>query len=208
MNPNPAVDDYLAQGCGRCDKVGTPECKVNPWRDGLTRLRTVLLDTPLTEDRKWGSPCYTWDGHNVAMIGALKDSFVLSFFKGALLKDPHRLLEAPGPNSHHARYVRFTDNDRVDALADTLKAYVQDAIEIEKAGLKVEPRTEQDDTPLELQQALDQDPDLRDAFNALTPGRQRSYKIHIGAAKQAATRHNRVEKCREKIFSGKGFNEY
>lgn len=209
MNRNPAVDEYLAEGCGRCDLVGTPACKVNTWRDGLTRLRDIVLDTPLTEDRKWGAPCYTWDGHNVVMIGAFKNNYVLSFMKGALLKDPHDLLEAPGEHTQSGRVIRFTDADRVTALAPVLKDYLLEAIDIEKAGLSVAFKSTDDyDVPIELQEAMDHDPDLRDAFEALTPGRQRSYLIHIGSAKQAKTRVNRVEKCREKIFSGKGFNEY
>lgn len=118
---NPAVDDYMAEGCGRCDKVGTPECKVNTWRDGLVELRKVVLDTPLTEERKWGSPCYTYDGQNVVMIGAFKTNYVLSFMKGALLKDEHHLLVAPGENTQSGRVIRFTDAERVVELAPCLK---------------------------------------------------------------------------------------
>ncbi|WP_205849138.1 DUF1801 domain-containing protein [Natronospirillum operosum] len=140
MSKNPAVDEYLAEGCGRCDKVGTPACKVNTWRDGLTRLRAVVLGTPLVEDRKWGAPCYTLKGQNVVMIGAFKNNYVLSFMKGALLKDPHRLLEAPGEHTQSGRVIRFTDAERVTALAPVLRDYVLEAIEIEKAGLKVEPK--------------------------------------------------------------------
>lgn len=209
MNKNPAVDEYLAEGCGRCDKVGTPECKVNTWRDGLTRLREVVLDTPLVEDRKWGAPCYTLDDKNVVMIGAFNSNFVLSFMKGALLKDEHGLLEAPGENTQSGRVIRFTDAERVTALAPILKAYIIEAIEVEQAGLRVEFKKHEDyDIPFELRAAMDQDEDLKEAFFALTPGRQRSYILHIGSAKQAKTREARVEKCREKIFDGKGFNEY
>ena len=209
MNRNPAVDEYLAEGCGRCELVGTPDCKVNDWRDGLTRLREIVLNTPLTEERKWGAPCYTWDGHNVVMIGAFKSNFVLSFMKGALLKDPLNLLEAPGENTQSGRVIRFTDAARVTELEAVLTDMIQDAIEIEKQGLKVTFKsTEDHPVPYELQQAMDQDTVLKQAFEALTPGRQRSYLIHIGSAKQAKTRTNRVEKCREKIFEGKGFNEY
>lgn len=209
MIKNPAVDEYLAEGCGRCDKVGTPECKVNTWRDGLTRLRELVLETPLTEDRKWGSPCYTFNGHNVVMIGAFNSNYVLSFMKGALLKDPHQLLEAPGEHTQSGRVIRFADAERVTELASILKEYLLEAIEIDKAGLKVEFKQTADyEVPAELQAALDSDAALRGAFQTLTPGRQRSYLIHIGSAKQAKTRAARVERCREKIFEGKGFNEY
>lgn len=206
---NPAVDDYMAEGCGRCDKVGTPECKVNTWRDGLVALRKVVLDTPLKEERKWGSPCYTLNGQNVVMIGAFKTNYVLSFMKGALLKDEHHLLVAPGENTQSGRVIRFTDESRVVELAPVLKSYILEAIEIEKAGLRVDFKKMEDYAlPLELQQAMDADAALKDAFEALTPGRQHSYLLHIGSAKQAKTREARVEKCRSKIFDGKGFNEY
>lgn len=209
MTANPGVDEYLAEGCGRCDKVGTPECKINTWREGLVELRNVVLDTPLTEERKWGSPCYTLDGKNVVMIGAFNTNFVLSFMKGALLKDEHELLVAPGENTQSGRVIRFTDPQRVIELAPVLKAYVLEAIEIEKAGLRIEFKKHEDyDIPLELRQAMDRDEELKEAFFALTPGRQRSYFLHIGSAKQARTREARVEKCRDKIFDGKGFNEY
>lgn len=209
MSKNPAVDEYLAEGCGRCDKVGTPACKVNTWREGLTRLRAVVLDTPLTEDRKWGVPCYTLKGKNVVMIGAFNNNYVLSFIKGALLKDPHRLLEAPGEHTQSGRVIRFADAERVTALAPVLRDYVLEAIEIEKAGLKVEPKQTADyEVPIEFEEAMDRDQDLKEAFQALTPGRQRSYLIHIGGAKQSKTRLARIERCRDKIFEGKGFNEY
>ncbi|MCH8552224.1 MAG: YdeI/OmpD-associated family protein [Natronospirillum sp.] len=209
MGKNPEVDEYLAEGCGRCDKVGTPACKVNTWRDGLTRLRAVVLDTPLVEDRKWGAPCYTLNGTNVVMIGAFNNNYVLSFMKGALLKDPHQLLEAPGEHTQSGRVIRFTDAERVTALAPVLRDYVLEAIEIEKAGLKVELKQTADyEMPIELQAAMDQDHHLKEAYHALTPGRQRSYLIHIGGAKQAKTRLARIERCRDKIFAGKGFNEY
>lgn len=209
MATNPAVDEYIAEGCGRCDKVGTPQCKVNTWREGLVALRQVVLDTPLKEERKWGAPCYTLNGQNVVMIGAFNTNFVLSFMKGALLEDKHQLLVAPGENTQSGRVIRFTDNHSVASLAPVLKRYILEAIDIEKAGLRVEKKQHEDyEVPLELQRALDQDDALRDAFDALTPGRQRSYFLHIGGAKQAKTREARVEKCRDKIFDGKGFNEY
>lgn len=205
MIGNPGVDEYLAEGCGRCDKVGTPECKINLWREGLVELRKVVLDTPLTEDRKWGSPCYTLDGKNVVMIGAFNTNFVLSFMKGALLKDEQKLLVAPGENTQSGRVIRFTDTQRVVELAPVLKDYILEAIEIERAGLRVEFKQHEDyDIPLELRQAMDRDEDLKEAFYALTPGRQRSYFLHIGSAKQSKTCEARIEKCRDKIFDGKG----
>ncbi|MCH8529478.1 MAG: YdeI/OmpD-associated family protein [Saccharospirillum sp.] len=209
MKGNPAVDEYLAEGCGRCDKVGTPECKVNTWREGLVELRKVVLETHLVEDRKWGSPCYTFKDQNVVMIGTFKTNFVLSFMKGALLEDKEKLLVAPGENTQSGRVIRFTDAKRVVELAPVLKAYILEAIELHKAGVRVKLKKHDDyEVPFELRQAMDQDEDLKEAFNTLTPGRQRSYFLHIGGAKQAKTRAARVEKCRDKIFDGKGFNEY
>lgn len=209
MHANPAVDEYLAEGCGRCDKVGTAECKVNTWRDGLIELRSVLLDTSLVEDRKWGSPCYTFNGQNVVMIGTFKNDFVLSFIKGALLEDKENLLVAPGENTQSGRVIRFTDARQVKERAVAIKAYILEAMELHKAGVRVELKKHEDyEVPFELRQAMDQDEDLKKVFFALTPGRQRSYFLHIGGAKQAKTRAARVEKCRDKIFDGKGFNEY
>jgi len=205
---NPKVDGYLIDGCGRCPLGGTPDCKVLPWQETLDALRAVLLETDLTEDHKWSQPCYTYDGGNIGIMSALKDAVVFGFFKGVLLKDTEGVLVKPGPNSQAARQFKFTSVEQVQEMEETIKAYVAEAIEIEKAGLKVEFKERPEPIPEELQAKFDEDPAFEAAFEALTPGRQRSYIIHISGAKQAKTRMSRVEKCMPKVFEGKGFNEY
>lgn len=206
MNRN--VETYFTDGCMRCSLGATPECKVHKWSQELRLLRNIALDSGLTEECKWGVPCYTHKGTNIAMVSAFKEYAALSFFKGALLRDEQKLLDKPGENSQSARLFKFTSPEQIKAIADTVKAYLFEAIEAEEAGLKVVFAKNPEPMPEELQQALDDDPAFKSAFEDLTPGRQRSYIIHIGQAKQAKTRHSRVEKCMPKIFKGKGFNEY
>ncbi len=201
------VDSYLADGCGRCDLYKTPECKVHRWTKPLQAMREVLLSSSLTEEMKWGAPCYTSEGKNVVMLSALKDKCVLSFFKGALLSDTHGLLRAPGANSQAARQFEFTTAAQVRQHRALVAQYIEEAIEAERAGLKVAFKKAPEPMPEELQQVLDSDAALQAAFAALTPGRQRSYILHVSGAKQAKTRANRAEKCIPKIFAGKGFNE-
>jgi uncharacterized protein YdeI (YjbR/CyaY-like superfamily) len=202
------VDEYLAVGCGRCPLGGTPDCKVHSWDDELKQLRTILLDTELTEEVKWKVPCYTYDGNNVLIMSAFKEYCSLSFFKGVLLKDPHGILEKQGENSQADRLIRFTDVDRIVELESVIKAYIQEAIEVEKAGLKVEYKSVSEfDVPEEFQSQLDDDPALKAAFEALTPGRQRGYLLYFSGAKQSKTRMSRVEKYIPKIFEGKGFHD-
>lgn len=203
---NPKVDAYLAEGCGRCKLYATPKCKVHTWRTELETLRDLLLKTPLTEEVKWGNPCYTYEGKNVLMIGAFKESCVMSFFKGALLKDPHKILEKPGENSRTFRLFRFTDIAQIKKLKSQIKEYVLEAIELEKSGAKIEYSKEQAPLPAELKEVFKKDPKLKSAFEQLTPGRQRGYVIFISSAKQSATRIARIEKCRKNILAGKGFD--
>lgn len=207
-NANPAVDPYFEVGCGRCPRYNTPDCSVKAWPEVLARLRTILLDTELTEELKWSVPCYTFDNSNVLIMHAFKDYCVLSFFKGVLLKDPHDILIQPTQNMQAGRQIRFTDVQDVVALEPILKAYVQEAIDVEKAGLKVAFKQTSDfDVPEEFQRKLDEDPALKAAFEALTPGRQRGYLLHFSQAKQSRTRAARVERCIPKIFEGKGFHD-
>ncbi|MBO0323193.1 YdeI/OmpD-associated family protein [Muricauda sp. CAU 1633] len=206
---NPEVDEYISEGCGRCDLVGTPDCKVQTWQEEIKALRRLLLECGLTEERKWGSPCYTFNGKNVVMIAAFKDNCSLSFLKGVLLKDNQGILEKPGENSQSVRFARFTDVKQITDQWNILKQYVFEAIEVEKAGLEVKKKDiSEHDVPEELQARIDNDLDFKAAFEALTPGRQRSYFIHISQAKQSQTRENRIEKCIPKIRAGKGYNEY
>lgn len=205
---NPKVDNYFAVGCGRCPLGGTPECKVHNWTDPMTELRRILLDTELTEEVKWSVPCYTYDGKNILILSAFNDYCSVSFFKGALLKDPHNVLIQPTKNSHASRALRFTDVNTVREMEATIKDLVQSAIEIEKAGLEVPPKATSDfDFPDELISAFEDDPAFESAFYALTPGRQRGYLLHFSGAKQSKTRISRIEKAMSKIFEGKGFHE-
>ncbi|MEQ9262432.1 MAG: YdeI/OmpD-associated family protein [Owenweeksia sp.] len=205
---NTDVDFYFTEGCGRCPLGGTPQCKVHKWPEELKLLRKIVLDCGLTEESKWGVPCYTYKNANVAIVSAFKDYAALSFFKGALLSDENNLLDKPGENTQAARLFKFTDPQQIINIEDVIKAYIFEAIEVEKGGLKAEFKRSPEPIPGELQNRLNQDPNLRSAFEALSPGRQRSYILHISQARQAKTRENRVQKCMSKIFEGKGFNEY
>lgn len=206
--PNPQVDDYLMVGCGRCPLVSTPDCKVQAWPHELRELRQILLDTDLTEERKWGNPCYTYNGGNVVILGALKDNVTLGFFKGVLMNDPDGILIPPGPNSHHDRVIRFTNTDDIRNLEPTLKAYIDEAIRIEASGLKVPFVTPQQmDWPDELVAAFEDDPAFEIAFQALTPGRQKGWLLHFSSAKKAETRVSRIQKAMPKIFEGRGMHD-
>lgn len=189
---NPEVDDYLS--------------KVDKWQDELKQLRAILLDCMLTEELKWGSPCYTFQGSNVSIIGGLKDHCVLSFFKGALLNDPEGILEKPGDNTRSARVIPFTNVRQIIKMEPILKAYIHEAIEVEKAGLKVDFKKEP--VPEELQQKMNEHPAFKAAFNALTPGRQRAYILYFSAPKQSKTRVSRIEKYMQRILDGKGMNDW
>jgi uncharacterized protein YdeI (YjbR/CyaY-like superfamily) len=177
------------------------------WKEESQRLRTILLDCPLTEELKWGEPCYTFQGKNIVLIGGFKEYCTLLFFKGALLSDPQGILVAPG-NTQAGRQIRFTSLDEIVAMETIVKTYIHEAIEVEKDGLKVQLKKHSEYTvPEELQKKLDEIPALKAAFGALTPGRQRAYMLHIAAPKQPKTRESRVEKCLPQILAGKGLND-
>lgn len=202
------ADEFLRSGCGRCEFGGTPDCKVVSWSEPLRLLRSILQQSGLKEEIKWSQPCYTHEGKNIVILSALEEGATVSFLRGVLLKDPKKILEKPGENSRFARYARFTDTQTIATHESTLLAYVKEAIAIEASGQKVD--TSQDalpDAPQELVDLFDASPDFADAFDALTPGRQRGYLLHFNAAKQSKTRTTRIEKCRAKIFAGKGWNE-
>ena len=205
---NTAVDEYLAVGCGRCSLGGTPQCKVHPWHKTLQQLRRILLGCGLTEEVKWRVPCYTYQGRNILMMAAFRDYAALSFFKGALLDDPEGLLKAPGENSQAFRYLPFTDASLIPAREAVIKAYVAEAILLEKAGRKVKfKKIENHRVPDALEALLKARPDVKEAFDALTPGRRRSHMLYIAGAKQAQTRERRAEQCAEKIVRGRGWLE-
>lgn len=204
---NPAIDQYLELGCGRCPRGGTSACTVNRWRVLLMELRRIALSSGLTEERKWGVPCYTLNGKNVILIGSFNEYTALSFLKGALLSDPESILQKAGPNSHEARLIRFTDIEEILKIEDILQTYIREAAEIELKGLQVEKPSVPELIPHELQTIFDQDPSFEAAFHRLTPGRQRGFLLHFNQAKQSETRLRRIEKYMGRIFEGKGINE-
>lgn len=177
------------------------------WRVELAALRKILLACPVTEEFKWRSPCYTVDEGNVATVWGFKDGCALSFFKGVLLKDPKSILVPPGANSRSVRLVRFTSLAEITELEETLKAYVREAVELEKGGQKVEFRKDDLDYPEELIARLDADAELKAAFEGLTPGRRRGYILHFSQPKQSKTRASRIEKWAPRILEGKGMHD-
>lgn len=199
------IDGYFAEGCGRCTKFSTPQCKVHQWADALQALRQLALASGLTETVKWGMPCYTADGTNVAMVSAFTDHCVLSFFQGVLLTDPDGLLEAPGPNSRQVRRFSATSVTAVRDRAPALAALLQDAITVARRGDRVPAVTAvASPWPDELRDAFAKDPVLEAAFTALTPGRQRGYLLHFTQAAQSATRARRIAHAVPAILAGKG----
>lgn len=202
-----SVDAYLRDGCGRCAHYRTPACKVRAWTPALEALRAIAQASGLTETMKWGSPCYTLAGKNVLMIVAFKESCALQFFKGAALDDPDELLEAPGPNSQAVRMLKVRSLAEVKQHKKAAKRLIDLAIALERAGGEVATRAKAEPVPDELARRLAADPKLRRAFDALTPGRQRSHILHVSGAKQPATRERRVDACAEAILAGRGFNE-
>ena len=171
-------------------------------------LREIALACDLDEEMKWGKPCFTLEGKNIVIIQRLKESCALMFFKGVLLRDAKKLLQAPGENSQSSRWIKFASAEEIARMEKTVKAYIREAIELEKAGAKVKLKTTAElGIPEELQNELDKNPAFMTAFRALTPGRQRAYSIYISQAKQSATREARVEKCMPQILMGKGLND-
>jgi len=177
------------------------------WKPEIAVMRRVLADIAMNEECKWGKPTYTVDGKNIVILQGFKEYFALGFFQGALLKDPKKLLVQLG-QVHAGRVMKFTSVREITRNAPTIKAYVREAIAVEKAGLRMKPKKTSDySVPEELSERLRKDPRFKRAFEALTPGRQRSYLYHIGAAKQSATRTARIDKVMPAIFEGRGFLE-
>lgn len=204
---NPLVDEFLADGCGRCKYHATPQCKVKKWMLELETLRQIALESGLKEDRKWGFPVYTLEGKNIIMLGAFKDFCTMSFFKGVLLKDSKKILVQHGENSQSARIAKFTNEAGIQQVAATLQLYIQEAIELEKKGEKVVFEKQAEPIPEELVVQFEKMPALKTAFYALTPGRQRGYILHFSQPKQSATRLSRIEKCMDKIMKGEGMHD-
>jgi len=191
---NPKVDGFLRNA--------------KKWRDEFQKLRKVCLDCGLTEELKWGKPCYTYQGSNIVLIHGFKEYCALLFFKGALLKDPKGILVQQTENVQAARQIRFTNVREIVEVESTLKAYIKEAIEADKAGLEVSyKKTSEFVIPEEFQNRLDESPALKTAFDALTPGRQRGYVLYFSAGKKSKTRAARIEKCVHQILEGKGLND-
>jgi uncharacterized protein YdeI (YjbR/CyaY-like superfamily) len=182
--------------------------KAEKWRKEFEKLRTIILDCGLTEELKWGHPCYTFQKANIVIIQGFKEYCAILFTKGALLKDPKGILIQQTENVQAARQVRFTKLQEIVKLQSALKAYIKEAIEAEKAGLQVTyKKTSEFKMPEEFRKRLNGDPALRSAFEKLTPGRQRGYLLFFSAAKQSQTRESRIEKCVPLIFDGIGLND-
>ena len=182
--------------------------KAEKWQEEIRELRRIVLDCHLVEELKWGCPCYTFEDSNIVLIHVFKDYCAVLFFKGALLKDPKGLLIQQTENVQAARQMRFTSVQEIKKLAPALKAYIFEAVELKEAGVKVDlKKTTEYKVPEEFQRKLDEQPDLKTAFEALTPGRQRGYLLHFSAAKQSKTREARVEKYIPKIMNGEGLED-
>ncbi|HEX9151246.1 MAG TPA: YdeI family protein [Flavobacterium sp.] len=193
---------------GTNSKVDVYLGKIEKWREEVEQLRRILLDCQLTEELKWGVPCYTFQKSNIVLIHVFKEYCALLFFKGALLKDTNGILVQQTDNTQAARQIRFTGVREIVEMESVIKAYIYEAIEVEKAGLKVDfKKTEEFVIPEEFQNKLKEIPALKTAFDTLTPGRQRAYILHFSAPKQSKTRESRVEKWMPQILNGKGLND-
>jgi uncharacterized protein YdeI (YjbR/CyaY-like superfamily) len=182
--------------------------KAKKWQEEFETLRTIILDCQLTEEFKWGKPCYTFEESNIVLIHGFKEYCAVLFFKGVLLKDAMNILVTQTENTQATRQIRFTAVDEIVEMETILKAYIYEAIEVEKAGLKVDYKeTSEFKMPEEFQKKLEGNPDLKTAFDALTPGRQRAYFLYFSQPKQSKTRESRVEKCMPQILNGKGLND-
>ena len=190
---NPKVDGYLR--------------KAKKWQEEFKKLRRIMLDCGLAEELKWGKPCYSFQKSNIVIIQGFKEFCALLFCKGALLNDANAILKKPGENTQAARRIPFTNVREIVEMEPVLKAYINEAIEAEKAGLKVNFKKNPEPFPKELQNKLDEIPALKTAFDALTPGRQRAYVLFFSAPKQSKTRGSRIEKCMQQILNGRGLND-
>jgi uncharacterized protein YdeI (YjbR/CyaY-like superfamily) len=194
MRMDPKVDEFLS--------------KAEKWKAEFERLRTIILGCGLDEGLKWGVPCYTFDNKNIVLIHGFKEYCAVLFIKGALLKDTNGVLIQQTENVQAGRQIRFTNVREIEAMEHVLKAYINEAIEIEKAGLEVEFKKNTEYTvPEELQHKFDETPALKNAFEALTPGRQRAYILYFSEPKQSKTRESRIDKNTERILDGKGLND-
>jgi len=190
---NPKVDEHINQS--------------KQWKNEMNALRTIILDCQLTEDFKWGKPCYSFDGKNIVIVQGFKEYFALLFFKGGIMKDSKQLLVKMGENTQAGRQMRFENVQDILGKKEIIKDHIFEAVEIEERGEKVEIKKKTTPIPEEFQIKLDENPKLKTAFDALTPGRQRAYLFHFSAPKQSKTRESRIEKSIPNILDGKGMND-
>ncbi len=201
------IEEYFANGCGRCERFATSDCSTRQWYRGLTELRRICVEAGLVETVKWGHPCYMHSDRNIVILGALRSDFRISFFNAALMKDSEGVLERQGPNTQYPDMIRFTGNSQVNELEPVISLYLKEAMGYAEASIKPPKEQVRVELPDELVEALASDPELADAFHRLTPGRQKSYVINLNSAKNPATRISRIAKFRNKILEGKGAME-
>jgi uncharacterized protein YdeI (YjbR/CyaY-like superfamily) len=201
------IEDYFAKGCGRCERFATPDCSARRWAPGLQVLRLICRDAGLSEAVKWGHPCYQHAGRNIAIIGALRSDFRLSFFNAALMADPDGVLQRSGPNTRFPDMIRFRSESDVEHLAPIIRSYLREAMGHAEAGTKPSREVSAIVLPEELVEAFAFDSALAEAFSDLTPGRQRSYLLNLTSTASPDTRRNRIAKFRDKILAGKGATE-
>lgn len=198
------IEDYFTKGCGRCERFATPACSTQQSTEGLRILRRICLHARLVETVKWGHPCYMHMDRNIAIIGALRGDFRISFFNAALMQDPEGVLERQGPNTQHPDMIRFTSNAQVAAMEHIIQSYLKEAMGYAEAGIKPPKDKSVAELPDELVEALHLDSELAEAFHRLTPGRQKSYIIALNSAKKSETKLLRIAKFRSHILAGKG----
>lgn len=201
------IEDFFTKGCGRCERFETADCSSALWREGIVQLRAIARGLGLREEVKWGHPCYMHAGRNIALIGALRGDFRLNFFNAALMRDPEGIMERQGAQTAHPDTIRFTAAAQVAERAEAIRAYLVEAMGYAEAGILPDKTPREVEIPEELVEAMDADPELAEAFHALTPGRQRSYVLHLESSANPKTRWTRIEKMRPKVLAGKGFNE-
>lgn len=208
MKMTKSIDIFLTDGCGRCSKFGTDDCSVRVFSQEIEALRSIALSVFEEETMKWGAPCYSHNGKNVVMLFSFKDNCGFSFFKGPLLSDAHQMLVAPSETAQTFRLLRFTNLAQILEKQDEIRSYLFEALEVEKAGLKLKQTPAAEfPVPEELQAEFESSPAFEAAFRALTPGRQKNYLRHFNDAKQSATRSARIEKYKPFIFKGIGMDE-
>lgn len=203
------IENYLKDGCGRCKYFATDKCKVRNWQNELVALRKIIEKSGLVETIKWGVPVYTLNNKNVVILSALKKSVTLGFLKGVLLKDPEKLFQLRGKSMQSARVIHFDSLQMINELQkkNIIADYIQEAITVEKCGEKIEFKKNIEPIPHELLQKFNECEAFKEAFFALTPGRQRGYIIFFSKPKQSITRSNAIEKYRQRILDGIGLND-